>query len=131
MGRIYEIVFTVMSLALLAGVILGFLKGSRPPQPIETVPTTNPQAFRDAIIAILAPGISILIFWVGVWIRFTNNRVFDALIAVPLICGAFYGRRAFRARNAAVAVRGLGVLAVIVCVQSALALSIITVFGVG
>ena len=131
MGTSQEIALTVLLAGLFAAFIAVFIKGSRPPQPLETEPPTTSHALVNAILAILSPGISILVFYLGVWTKFTNNRIFDALIALPLACGAFSGRRAFRSKGARVPVRVVGLLAVIVCAPSAILFLVITVFGVG
>lgn len=121
--------------ALFAGfialIIAVFIKGSRPPQPVESPSDINRHPVGNAVLAILTLGISILVFYLGVWSGFTNDRVFDALITLPLVIGAFCGRRAFRSKSTIRLVRVLGLLAVIVCVPSAIAFLFVTIFGVG
>ena len=131
MGSVQEVAFAVLFAGLFAAFIAAFIKGSRPPQPLETEPSTNSHALADAVLALLSPGLSILVFYIGMWTDFTNNRIFDALITLPLACGAFGGRRAFRSKGARVPVRGMGLLAVIVCAPAAILGLVITIFGVG
>jgi hypothetical protein len=131
MGTLPEIVGSVFVLSFVAALIALFIKGSRPPEPVETQPHATRQPLAIAIAALTSPGISILVFYFGVWIHFTNNRIFDGLIASPLVIGAYCGRRAFRATEAHLRVRLAGLLAVIVCVPSALVFLLITVLGVG
>ncbi len=126
-----EVAASVFLVGLASVFIALFIKGSRPPQPLETQPLTTSRPFANAIVAIISPGISTLVFYFGVWIHFTNNRVFDALIALPLVSGAYCGRRAFRAADARLPVRLAGLLGVIVCVPFALLFVLITIFGVG
>ena len=131
MGALPEILGSVFVLALFAAIVALFIKGSRPPQPLETQPPATPHPFANAIVALISPGISVLVFYFGVWIHFTNNRIFDGLIALPLVIGAYRGRCVFRATEARLRLRLAGLLAVIVCVPSALVFLLITVFGVG
>jgi hypothetical protein len=131
MGTLPEIVGSVFVLAFVAALIALFIKGSRPPQPVEPQPHATPHPLASAIVALIGPGISILVFYFGVWIHFTNNRIFDGLIALPLVIGAYCGRRAFRATEARLPVRLVGLLAVIMCVPSALLFLLITGLGVG
>jgi hypothetical protein len=131
MDTLQQIALTVFIAGFFAVFIAAFIKGSRPPQPLEIEPPTNSRALANAVLAILSPGISILVFYLGVWTHFTNNRIFDALITLPLACGAFSGRRAFRSKSARVPVRVAGLLAVIVCTPSALLGLVIAIFGVG
>jgi hypothetical protein len=131
MGTLQLIVVYVFFFAFVAALIALFIKGSRPPQPLETQPPATPHPFANAIVALISPGLSILVFYFGVWIQFTNNRIFDGMIALPLVIGAYCGRRAFRATGARRPVRLAGLLAVIVCVPFALLFLLITVFGVG
>ncbi|HXY02760.1 MAG TPA: hypothetical protein VEI49_04240 [Terriglobales bacterium] len=131
MGTLPEIAGSVFVLAFFAALIALFIKESRPPQPLETQLPATPHAFANAVVALISPGISVLVFYFGVWIHFTNNRIFDGLIALPLVIGAYCGRRVFRATEARLPVRLAGLLAVIVCVPSALVFLLITVFGVG
>jgi hypothetical protein len=132
MGTLQQIALTVFIAGFFALFITAFIKGSRPPQPLEEVePPANSHALVNAVLAILSPGLSILVFYLGVWTNFTNNRIFDALITLPLACGAFSGRRAFRSKGARIPVRVAGLLAVIVCTPSALLFLVITIFGVG
>ena len=130
MGTLQEIVASVFLVGLAAAFIALFIKGSRPPQPLETQPPVNSHALTNAIVATISPGISILVFYLGVWTHFTNNRVFDALITLPLMNGAYCGRRAFRSKDTSVPVRALGLLAVIVCTPFAVCYLFITIFGV-
>jgi hypothetical protein len=131
MSTLEEIALTVFLAGLFAAFIAAFIKGSRPPQALEIEPVTSSHAFANAVLAILSPGLSILVFYLGVWTKFTNNRVFDSLIALPLACGAFSGRRAFRSKSARIPVRVVGLLAVTICTPSAIVFLIITIFGVG
>lgn len=111
--------------------IAAFIKGSRPPQPLQTEPSTTSRPVLNAVAAILSPGVSVLVGYLGIWIGFTNNRVFDALIMLPLACGAYLGRRAFQSKVARMPVRIAGLLAVIVCAPFAILFLVITIFGVG
>jgi hypothetical protein len=131
MGILQEIGFSVLTAGVFASFIAAFIKGSRPPQPLEIQPPMNSHAVANAVVAILSPGISILIFYLGVRAHFTNNRLFDALITLPLINGAYCGRRAFRSKGTRVPVRLMGLLAVIICTPSAIVFLFITIFGVG
>jgi hypothetical protein len=131
MGTLPEIVGSVFVLAFVAALIALFIKGSSPPQPVEPQVHATPHPLASAIVALIGPGISILVFYFGVWIHFTNNRIFDGLIALPLVIGAYCGRRAFRATEARLPVRLVGLLAVIMCVPSALLFLLITGLGVG
>jgi len=118
-------------LGVIAGLIAVFIKGSRPLQPLDADPPTTPYPLANALVAIFSPALSVLVFYLGVWTHFTNNRVFDLLIALPLINGAYCGRRAFRSTLARIPVRALGLLAIIVCIPGALVFLVITIFGVG
>ena len=131
MGSMQEIALTVLFAGLFAAFIAAFIKGSRPPRPLETEPSTNSHALANAVLALLSPGLSVLVFYIGVWTNFTNNRIFDALVTLPLACGAFSGRRAFRSKGARVPVRVMGLLAVIVYSPSAILGLVITSFGIG
>ena len=131
MGTLQEIELTVLLAGVCTGFIALFIKGSRPPQPLEIEPSSNSPALMDAVVAILSPLVSILVFYLGVWIHFTNNRLFDTLITLPLANGAYYGRRAVRSQSAGVSVRILGLLAVVVCAPAAILFLFITIFGVG
>jgi hypothetical protein len=131
MGTLQQVAASVFLVGVAAAFIALFIKGSRPPQPLETQPPVTSHAPANAIVATISPGISILVFYLGVWIHLTNNRIFDALITLPLANGAYCGRRAFRSKDASVPVRALGLLAVIVCVPSALCFLFITIFGIG
>ena len=131
MGTLQQIALTVFIAGFFGVFIAAFIKGSRPPLPLEIEAPTTSHALANALLAILSPGISILVFYLGVWTHFTNNRVFDALITLPLACGAFSGRRAFRSKGARVPVRVAGLLAAIVCTPSALLFLVITIFGAG
>jgi hypothetical protein len=131
MGTLPEIAGSAFVLAFVVALVALFIKGSRPPQPLETQPPTTAHPFANAIVALISPGISVLVFYFGVWIHFTNNRIFDGLIALPLAIGAYCGRRVFRATEARLPLRLAGLLAVIVCVPSALVFLLITVFGAG
>src|SRR4051812_17719307 len=82
-------------LSMMGGLIAIFIKGSRPVQPLDTERSTSPHPLANALVAIFSPAISIAVFYLGVWTHFTNNRVFDLLIALPLVNGAYCGRRAF------------------------------------
>jgi hypothetical protein len=130
MGTLQEIAGSVFVVAFFAALVALFLKGSRPPQPLDTQPPATPHTFANAVVALVSPGISVLIFYLGIWIHFTNNRIFDGLIALPLVIGAYCGRRVFRATEARLPVRLAGLLAVIVCVPSALVFLLIIVVGV-
>jgi hypothetical protein len=131
MGTLPELAGSVFVVAFFAVLIALFIKGSRPPQPLETQTPATTHAFANAVVALISPGISVLVFYFGVWTHFTNNRIFDGLIALPLVIGAYCGRRVFRATEARLPVRLAGLLAVIVCAPSALVFLLITVFGVG
>ena len=131
MGTLPEILGSVVVLALVTVLVALFIKGSRPPQPLEMQPPATSHPFANGIVALISPGISVLVFYFGVWIHFTNNRIFDGLIALPLVIGAYRGRRVFRATEARLPLRLAGLLAVIVCVPSALVFLLITAFGVG
>jgi hypothetical protein len=131
MGTLQEIAFATLFVGFLGALIVLFIKGSRPPQPLEIQPPVNSHPFANAVVAMLSPGISILVFYLGVWTHFTNNRLFDLLITLPLASGAYYGRRAYRPKGARVRVRVMGLLAVIVCVPAASLFLFITIFGVG
>ena len=61
--------------------------------------------------------------------HFTNNRLFDVLVALPLAVGGYCGIVTSRSKEAHVIVRALGVLATIVCVPFALGMLIIAVLG--
>jgi hypothetical protein len=126
-----EIGGTVLFIGVMAGIIAAFVKGSRPVQPLGTEHRGSSNPVANALVAVFSPAISLLIFYLGVWIHFTNNRVFDLLIALPLVNGTYCGRRAFRSALATVPVRALGLLATIVCVPGALLFLFITIFGVG
>jgi len=131
MGTLQEIELAVLFAGLSAGSIAVFIKGSRPPQPLELQVPVNSHALANAVVAIFSPVISILVFYLGVWTNFTNNRLFDALITLPLANGAYCGRRAFRSKGARIPVRVLGLLAVIVCAPAAILFLFVTIFGVG
>jgi hypothetical protein len=130
-GTLQQIAVSVFLVGLAAASIALFIKGSRPPQPLETQPPVNSHALTNAIVATISPGISILVFYLGVWTHFTNNRIFDALITLPLTNGAYCGRRAFRSKDASVPIRVLGLLSVIVCTPFAVCFLLITIFGLG
>jgi hypothetical protein len=125
----------ISSFALVAGfiaVVVGlFLKGSRTPQPLEVKADVTRRPVWNMVTAILSPGVSVVVFYLGVRSGFTNNRIFDALITLPLVFGAFCGRRAFRSTGTTSVVRILGLVAVIVCAPSSIVFLFITIFGVG
>lgn len=131
MDALQQIAASVFLAGVAAAFIALFIKGSRPPQPLETQPPMSSHASANAVMAITSPGISLLVFYLGVWNHFTNNRVFDGMIALPLVNGAYCGRRAFRTKDARRPVRAVGLLAVIICLPSALLFLFITVFGIG
>jgi hypothetical protein len=131
MASLTEIALSLFLAAFVAAVIALFINGSRPPQPLETEPPASAHPLANAVAAMLSPGVSILVFYLGVWTGFTNNRIFDAMIALPLVNGAYCGRRAFRVKSARLPVRLAALLAVVVCVPSALLFLLITIFGVG
>jgi uncharacterized membrane protein YagU involved in acid resistance len=79
----------VVFVGLMGGIIAAFVKGSRrvqPPGP-EHLGTSNPLA--NALVAVFSPAVSEVICYLGVWIHFTNNRLFDLLIALSLVKGAY------------------------------------------
>jgi len=116
---------------LIALTVALWVKGSRLPQLLEIEPQETLYPVRTAAVALFCPALSVLVFCLGMSSGFTNNRVFDALITLPLAFGAIYGRRAFRAKWASSWVRGLGLIAMVVCVPSVILFSFITIFGVG
>lgn len=126
-----EVGLVVVFIAVMAGIIVAFVKGSRPLLPLATERSSTSHPLTYAVVAVFSPALSALIFSFGVWVHFTNNRLFDLLVALPLVFGAYCGRRAFRSTLAAVPVRALGLLATIVCVPGALLFLFITIFGVG
>lgn len=130
MSTLQEIVGSVFVAGVATAFSVLFIKGSRAPQPLETQPGVTEHPLANALVAIFSPGVSVLVFYLGVWIHFTNNRIFDATIALPLINGAYCGRRAFRVKSTRLSVRLAGFLAVIVCVPFALLFAFITIFGV-
>ncbi len=126
-----EIGLVVVFVAVMAGIIAAFVKGSRRVQPLATEHSGTSHPLTNALVAVFSPAISAFIFSFGVWLHFTNNRLFDLLVALPLVTGAYCGRRAFRSTQASVSVRALALLATIVCVPGALLFLFITFFGVG
>jgi hypothetical protein len=131
MSTLDEIALYAFLVAFFVLFIAAFMKGSRPPQPLETEPPTTTLPSANAVAALLSPGVSILVFYLGVWIHFINNRIFDALICLPLICGTYFGRRAFQSKMAHMPVRVIGLLAVIVCMPFAILFLVMTIFGIG
>lgn len=129
MGTLTEIALSALLLLFLSAIIGLFIKGSRPPQPLEISSPTRRHALANATVAIFSPGASVLVFYLGVWIGFTNNPIFLLPMALPLVNGAYCGRRAFRSKGARVPVRAVGLLAVIVCVPSALCFFLFLVTG--
>ena len=81
------------------------------------------------LIALAAPFVAGAVSYAGIKMNFTNNRVFDGLIVLPLLFGAYFGISAFRARDSHFAMRLLALLAVIVCVLYGAVMLFITIFG--
>jgi len=108
--------------AFFAAMIALFLKGGRRP-------TTHPFAY--AIVALISPGFSILMVYFSTWFHPESNAFFGGMVALPLLIGAYCGRRAFRATGTRRPVRLAGLLAVIVCVPFAFLFLLITVLNLG
>jgi hypothetical protein len=111
----------VFFFAFFAAIIALFLKGSRP--------TTH--LFAYAIVALISPGFSILMVYFSTWFHPERNPFFGGMVALPVLIGAYCGRRAFRATGARLPVRLAGLLAVIVCVPFAFLFLLITVLNLG
>jgi integrase len=63
----------------MVGLIAIFIKGSRPVQPLDTERSSSSRPLANGLVAIFSPAISVVVFYLGVWVHFTNNRLFDRL----------------------------------------------------
>jgi hypothetical protein len=125
MNILRDVIAVIFVLAFIAAVV----KGSRPPQPMGVNVTSNSHSLTKAIIAMLSPGIAFLVFHAGMWMRFTNNVLFDGLVIVPLIVGSYYGVVALRSKDTHIVVRALGLMGAGVCVLYVVFLLFVATFG--
>lgn len=111
--------------AIAAALVALFLKLPRQRLEAQRPATTHP--FATAIVALISPGVSILVlvFDVRRWINF-DSRFLDIMITLPLVIGAFCGRRVFRATGVRRPVRLAGLLAVNECMPFALFFLLVT-----
>ena len=90
----------------------------------------NTYRLDRAIVALLSSGLAIL---VGAAISHSlihmNTRIFDGILACPLILGSYCGISALHEKRAAVTTRAVGLIGAIVCTPYAIMLTMAALLG--
>ena len=90
----------------------------------------NTYRLDRAIVSLLSPGLAILIAAsMSHWSDYSGTRVFDGVVAVPLLLGSYCGISALREKGAAVPTRAVGLLGAIVCTPYAMMLTVAALLG--
>ena len=89
-------------------------------------------AVKYALMAVLAPTLNVLVFYVlyvRVLGRVATNRTLSAVMMVLLVAGAYCGAVALRSKGAHIAVRIVGLTGAVLCVAWAVPLLAATLLG--